>query len=440
MWNSYSQLYDKYRELALVAPRSLDVQFFLSLYNKEPSLWAIYHNAHKLLPNSHFVFIAEKGKKQKTKELSKPPTMVLFFFLCHSHKDEASYLIIINSVAGKRRKGERHGDMATPKGWNVFKIDKDLFFQTYKLRRFSYNVLKDATRKFNCENLIGRGGFADVYKGYLTFCTMNAARSNEGFAIAVKIIRNLGAQGDEAWQNEVTYLSKINHPNVVKLIGFCYEGEHRMLVFEYMTGGSLADHLLKEESVSKLNWTRRIKIAVGIARGLDYLHTYGRPLVHRDIKSSNVLLDDNFNAKISDFGLARYGPEGNHTHVSTRIVGTRGYFAPEYLATGHLTLKADVYSFGVVLLEILSGYDAVRKHSEGVMGDLAQWAKPFLRNKVELPHVIDMTLGNNVPIKEVSQFAEIILSCLCCCHKKRPTMAEIVVSLEQLEKNLGLLN
>ncbi|XP_027348159.1 probable serine/threonine-protein kinase PBL10 [Abrus precatorius] len=337
---------------------------------------------------------------------------------------------------GKCKKGERHGDMPIPKDWNVLKIEKGIVLEACKLKCFTYDVLKNATQKFNCQNLIGRGGFGDVYKGYLTYSTMDAARSNEGFPIAVKIIRRQGAQGDETWLNEVTYLSKINHSNVVKLIGFCYEDEHRMLVFEYMTGGSLADHLLEEESDSKLNWTRRIKIAVGIARGLDYLHTYGRPLIHRDIKSSNVLLDDNFNAKISDFGLARYGPEGSLTHVSTRVVGTRGYFAPEYITRGHLTPKADVYSFGVVLLEILSGYDAVRKHSEGAMGDLAQWAKPFLRNKVELPYVIDKSLGNNVSIKAVSEFSEIVLSCLCCSPKKRPTMAEVVVSLEKLEQNL----
>ncbi|XP_028762103.1 probable serine/threonine-protein kinase PBL11 [Neltuma alba] len=145
----------------------------------------------------------------------------------------------------------------------------------------------------------------------------------------------------------------------------------------------------------------------------------------------------NFNAKLSDFGLARDGPEDDQSHVSTRILGARVYFATEYIAAGHLTLKADVYSFGVFLLEILSGSGAVRKHSDGEVGNLAQWAEPFLSNKLELHRVIDKRLGHNFPMERTYELAQLILHCLCLNPEHRPTMAEVVAALEQIELNLG---
>ncbi|KAF2302404.1 hypothetical protein GH714_036201 [Hevea brasiliensis] len=222
------------------------------------------------------------------------------------------------------------------------------------------------------KNLIGQGGFGDVYKGYINLCTMDAAKpSDGGIAVAVKRLRSNRTQGHSEWENEMKFLSLLNHPNIVKLIGHCCEGEHRMLVYEYMTRGSLEAHLLRKND-TELNWKRRINIALGVARGLEYLHTRGKPVIHRDLKASNVLLGKDFNAKLSDFGLAKFGPQDDETHLITRVVGTRGYFAPEYFATGHLTLKTDVFSFGVVLLEILSGCEAIKKHSDGVATDLAQ--------------------------------------------------------------------
>ncbi|KAJ7943510.1 Protein kinase [Quillaja saponaria] len=345
-----------------------------------------------------------------------------------------------NSLSRKqtrKRGGDgRHGYIPNPRDWILLKVNKDIVLQSCKLNCFCFSVLKAATQKFNTKNLVGQGGSGDVYKGYLTYCTMNAARPNGGFAIAVKKLRRQKAQSHEEWLNELIYLSKLSHPNIVKLIGYCCEGENRILVYEYVSRGCLETQLLKENN-PELNWNRRIKIAVGAARALDYLHTYGRPVIHRDIKTSNVLLDADFNSKLSDFGLARDGPLGEHSHVSTRILGTRGYFAPEYIATGHLTLKADVYSFGVVLLEILSGSAAVKKYSDGVAGNLALWAEPYLSNKVELHQVIDKRLGKNIPMKECYKFADIIGRCLNSNPKSRPTMAEVVTDLEQLQLTLG---
>ncbi|CBI31996.3 unnamed protein product, partial [Vitis vinifera] len=189
------------------------------------------------------------------------------------------------------------------------------------------------------------------------------------------------------------------------------------------------------ERDTELTWGRRIKIAVGVARGLDHLHTVPRPIIHRDLKTSNVLLDADFNPKLSDFGLAKYGPHDHETHVSTRVLGTKGYVAPEYIGTGHLTLKSDVYSFGVVLLEILSGSSAVDRFSNGMLENLADHAKPYLSNKLRLPHVIDKRLGSNFSMEEAQELAEIILQCLNSDANSRPTMTEVLSSLEQLEQH-----
>ncbi|XP_059658499.1 probable serine/threonine-protein kinase PBL11 [Cornus florida] len=306
---------------------------------------------------------------------------------------------------------------------------------SYKLNHFCYCVLKIATQKFCEKNIIGQGGFGDVYKGWIDKCTMNAAKPGTGTPIAVKKLRNEGSQGCDDWLNELNVLSRLNHPNVVKLLGFCCEDKHRIIVYEYMTKKSLERHLSKAGN-GELNWSRRIKIALGSARGLEYLHTSAKPVIHRDIKSSNILLDNAFNAKLSDFGLAKFGSQGSDTPIVTRILGTQGYFAPEYVGTGRLTLKTDVYSFGVVLLEILSGSGAVKRYSNGKTGDLAKFAIPLLDNKEGVCRVIDKRLGRNQRIKEACEFAQIILQCLCLDPQCRPTMTEVVLALEKLEQKI----
>ncbi|KAE8023296.1 hypothetical protein FH972_009011 [Carpinus fangiana] len=332
---------------------------------------------------------------------------------------ERNSFISSNTKREKRGKDESHGYPIAPRWPLMGASRKDELLHAYKLNFFCYRDLKAATRKFSRKNFIGQGGFGDVYKGYINYCTMSAAKPGGPFAIA----------------NELKFLGRLNHPNIVKLIGYCSEGEHRILVYEYVTLGSLEAHLLKEDD-TELNWSRRIKIAVGVARGLDYLHRRGRPIIHRDVKASNVLLDVDFKAKLSDFGLAKYGPEGDQSHVSSsRILGTRGYFAPEYVWTGHLTLKTDIYSFGVVLLEIFSGYGAIRKHSDGAEGNLARWAEPYLSNKLDMHSVIDKRLEKNFPREGVQEFAEIILRCPSSDPKERPTMSEVVADLQGLQQH-----
>ncbi|XP_077224191.1 putative serine/threonine-protein kinase PBL11 [Tasmannia lanceolata] len=303
------------------------------------------------------------------------------------------------------------------------------------LDNFPYNVLKAATHKFDNKYLIGEGGFGQVYRAWIDVYTMTAAKPGEGLQVAIKKLKKGGQQGDGEWRTELTFLSQCNHPNVVKLMGSCSHGDHRILVYEYMARGSLESYLIRKGS-SRLNWSRRVKIAVGAARGLAYLHNARKPVIHRDLKSSNVLLDKDFTAKISDFGLAKFGPQGDKSHVSTRVLGTRGYFAPEYLATGHLTLMTDVYGFGVLLLEILSGSGAIREHTDGFVGNLTCWAKPYLCKKSELLHVIDPRIRGKFRMEEACKFANIILRCTDANPKSRPTMTEVVATLEQLEKSM----
>ncbi|KAF5793511.1 putative protein kinase RLK-Pelle-RLCK-VIIa-2 family [Helianthus annuus] len=299
----------------------------------------------------------------------------------------------------------------------------------HKLDQFRYKVLKAATGKFCSKNLAGQGGCSDVYKGWLGYRT---ATPGCGLPVAVKRIKKQGYQGLDEWNNELRILSSFHHPNVVKLLGYCAEGVHRMLVFEFMCNGSLEENLSRE-CCREVEWSKRMEIAKGLARGLEYLHNMDPPVIHRDIKSANILLDHDFTPKIADFGLSRFGPQGDKTHLSTRVLGTEGYFAPEYIGTGHLTLKTDVYSLGVVLLEILSGLKAVKRYPNGRRIELSQWATPYLNDKNQLHRVIDKRIIKNVDMEEAYDFATIISQCLTQDPRRRPTITQVLHSLQHIE-------
>ncbi|XP_022572263.2 probable serine/threonine-protein kinase PBL23 isoform X2 [Brassica napus] len=214
---------------------------------------------------------------------------------------------------------------------------------------FTFRELCVATKNFNPENQLGEGGFGRVYKGHI---------ETSEKVVAVKQLDKNGYQGNREFLVEVMMLSLLHHTNLVNLVGYCADGDQRILVYEYMPNGSLDDHLLDLARTKRkpLDWDTRMKVAAGAARGLEYLHeTADPPVVYRDFKASNILLDQEFNPKLSDFGLAKVGPTGGQTHVSTRVMGTYGYCAPEYALTGQLTMKSDVYSFGVVFLEMITG-------------------------------------------------------------------------------------
>jgi len=219
-------------------------------------------------------------------------------------------------------------------------------------QNFNFRELAIATNNFRQECLLGEGGFGRVYKGKL---------QASGQVVAVKQLDRNGLQGSKEFLGEVLALSVLHHENLVNLVGYCCDGDQRLLVYEYMSGGSLEDRLLGMGPNQKpLAWFARIKIAFGAAKGLEYLHEKTNPpVIYRELKPSNILLDEDFNPKLSDFGLARLGILGDKIHTSSRVMCTYGYCAPEYTKTGHLTLKSDVYSFGVVLLELITGRRAI---------------------------------------------------------------------------------
>ncbi|KAA8533003.1 hypothetical protein F0562_032880 [Nyssa sinensis] len=199
-----------------------------------------------------------------------------------------------------------------------------------------------------------------------------------------------------------------------------------------MPKGSLENHLFRR-GPQPLSWATRIKVAIGAARGLSFLHDAEEQVIYRDFKASNILLDADFNAKLSDFGLAKAGPTGDRTHVSTQVMGTHGYAAPEYVATGRLTAKSDVYSFGVVLLELLSGRRAVDKTKVGVEQNLVDWARPYLGDKRKLFRIMDTKLEGQYPQKGAYTAATLASQCLSTEPKVRPRMAEVLATLEQLQ-------
>ncbi|CAL5343091.1 unnamed protein product [Camellia sinensis] len=254
------------------------------------------------------------------------------------------------------------------KGWLGGKIsaDKELRGLDLQTGLFTFRQIKAATTNFDAANKIGEGGFGSVYKGLLS----------DGTVIAVKQLSAKSKQGNKEFVNEIGMISGLQHPNLVKLYGCCVEGNQLILIYEYMENNCLSRALFGRDAICKLklDWPTRQKICLGIARGLAYLHEESRlKIVHRDIKASNVLLDKEFNAKISDFGLAKLYEDDN-THISTRVAGTIGYMAPEYAMRGYLTNKADVYSFGVVALEIVSGKSNTNYRPKEEFVYLLDWA------------------------------------------------------------------
>ncbi|MCO5603486.1 hypothetical protein L7F22_057637 [Adiantum nelumboides] len=304
---------------------------------------------------------------------------------------------------------------------------------TNNLRAFTFNDLKSATRNFRPDSVLGEGGFGCVFKGWIDEQGFMATRPGTGIVIAVKKLNQEGLQGHKEWLAEVHFLGQLYHANLVRLIGYCAEDDHRLLVYEFMQRGSLENHLFRRGNHNQaLSWAIRMKVAVGAARGLTFLHDAEKPVIYRDFKTSNILLDSQYNAKLSDFGLAKDGPTGDDTHVSTRVMGTYGYAAPEYVSTGHLTAKSDVYSFGVVLLEILTGRRAVDKNKPGGEQNLVEWAIPYLNDKRKVFRLIDPRLEGQYSMKGAQRVANLALSCLNNEAKLRPLMRDIVTMLEPL--------
>ncbi|XP_057842775.2 probable serine/threonine-protein kinase PBL8 isoform X2 [Cryptomeria japonica] len=278
-------------------------------------------------------------------------------------------------------------------------------------------------------HMLGEGGFGTVHKGYIDD---NVRQGFKSMSVAVKILDQEGLQGHREWLAEVMFLGQLRHPHLVKLVGYCCEEEDRVLVYEFMPRGSLENHLFRKVSVP-LPWSARLKIAVGAAKGLAFLHGAENPVIYRDFKTSNILLDSDYTAKLSDFGLAKDGPEGDETHVSTRIMGTYGYAAPEYVMTGHLTARSDVYSFGVVLVELLTGRRSMDKTRPSREQNLADWARPYLNDRRKLLRIMDPRLEGHYSVKAAYKAASLAYQCLSQNPKARPLMKDVVETLEPLQ-------
>ncbi|KAL4571818.1 hypothetical protein LXL04_018583 [Taraxacum kok-saghyz] len=294
---------------------------------------------------------------------------------------------------------------------------------------FTLAELKVITQAFSSSNFLGEGGFGPVHKGFIDDKLRPGLKAQP---VAVKVLNIEGGQGHKEWLTEVVFLGQLRHSHLVKLIGYCYEDEHRLLVYEYMARGSLENQLFRRFSVS-LPWSTRMKIAQQAAKGLAFLHELENPVIYRDFKASNILLDSDYTAKLSDFGLAKDGPEGDDTHVSTRVMGTHGYAAPEYLMTGHLTAASDVYSFGVVLVELLTGRKSMDKTRSKWEQNLAEWARPQLKGGArKLSRIMDPRLEDQYSETGAEKAAELAYQCLSHRPKARPTMSMIVKALEPL--------
>ncbi|XLR56580.1 hypothetical protein S83_007252 [Arachis hypogaea] len=301
------------------------------------------------------------------------------------------------------------------------------------LEEYSLQVLLEATNNFSEDKKIGTGSFGSVYHATL----------QEGKEVAIKRAENSPhspsnatrrqEDKDSAFVNELESLSRLHHKNLVRLLGFYEDANERILVYEYMNNGSLNEHLHKLHTSTLMSWAVRIKVALDAARGIEYLHQYATPpIIHRDIKSSNILLDSKWTAKVSDFGLSLMGPEDEESHLSLLAAGTVGYMDPEYYRLQMLTTKSDVYSFGVVLLEILSGHKAIHKNENGVPRNVVDFMVPYI-NQDELHRVLDPRVPPPTPyeIEAVAYVGYLAADCVRLEGRDRPTMTEVANYLEK---------
>ncbi|KAJ4906786.1 putative receptor-like protein kinase [Raphanus sativus] len=297
---------------------------------------------------------------------------------------------------------------------------ESLIFSSSKIGyRYPLALIKEATNDFNESLVIGVGGFGKVYKGVLSDKT----------EIAVKRAAPKSRQGLAEFKTEIEMLSQFRHRHLVSLIGYCDENSEMIIVYEYMEKGTLKDHLYDSEN-QRLSWRQRLEICVGAARGLHYLHTgSARAVIHRDVKSANILLDENFMAKVADFGLSKTGPDLDQTHVSTAVKGSFGYLDPEYLTRQQLTEKSDVYSFGVVMLEVLCGRPVIDPSLPREKVNLIEWGMKLVK-KGKMEEILDPFLDGKVKVEEVKKYCELTEKCLAQNGVERPTMGDLLWNLE----------
>ncbi|XP_049396859.1 proline-rich receptor-like protein kinase PERK1 [Solanum stenotomum] len=304
--------------------------------------------------------------------------------------------------------------------------------------QFTYADLATATGGFSEANVLGQGGFGFVHKGVLT----------DGSVVAVKSLKSGSGQGEREFQAEVEIISRVHHRHLVSLVGYCITDGQRMLVYEFVSNGTLEYHL-HGKGRPVMDWGLRLKIALGSAKGLAYLHEDCHPrIIHRDIKGANILLDNNYEAMVADFGLAKL-TEDNNTHVSTRVMGTFGYLAPEYASSGKLSEKSDVFSFGVMLLELITGRRPLDTTNKLMDDSLVDWARPFLTKALEennYDELVDPRLEGNYDPDELQRMVACAAASVRHSARRRPKMSQILraldgdSSLEDLNEKAGKNN
>ncbi|XP_051116544.1 serine/threonine-protein kinase PBS1-like [Andrographis paniculata] len=341
----------------------------------------------------------------------------------HQKRDDPKELLsaIPSSISKLQSGGDRLKvrSNAGQKKDNASSPDLQIAAQT-----FTFRELAKATDNFRPECFLGEGGFGRVFKGKLP----------SGQVVAVKQLDRNGLQGNREFLVEVLMLSLLHQPNLVSLIGYCADGDQRLLVYEFMPLGSLEDHLhdlpLEKEA---LDWNTRMRIAAGAAKGLEYLHDKANPpVIYRDFKSSNILLDEGYSPKLSDFGLAKLGPTGDKSHVSTRVMGTYGYCAPEYAMTGQLTVKSDVYSFGVVFLELITGRRAIDLSLPQAEQNLVSWARPLFNDRRKFHKLADPRLQGKFPVRGLYQALAVASMCTQEQAAGRPMIGDVVTAISYL--------
>ncbi|XP_040999963.1 LRR receptor-like serine/threonine-protein kinase IOS1 isoform X1 [Juglans microcarpa x Juglans regia] len=282
-------------------------------------------------------------------------------------------------------------------------------------RQFTYSELQRITNNF--QRILGKGGFGTVYHGYI-----------DNTQVAVKTLSHSSVQGYQQFQSEVRLLTRVHHRNLTTLVGYCYEGTNMGLIFEYMANGDL-EAQLSDGNAKTLTWEDRLRIASDVAKGLEYLHCGCQPpIVHRDVKTTNILLNENMQAKLADFGLSKIFPTDGDTHVSTVVAGTPGYLDPEYHITNRLTEKSDVYSFGVVLLKIITSRPAIERSEART--HVSEFVRSMLA-KGDIKNIVDPRLHGNFNSNSVWKAVEIAIGCVSPTAAERPTMSQVVVDLKE---------
>jgi serine/threonine protein kinase len=350
---------------------------------------------------------------------SKNSTIVIFIAV------GASCLLLAFVATGiivfvRRRKGFEPHFPREEISWKI-KKEGSSTLPSHLCRYFTIAEIKAATNNFDDIFIIGVGGFGNVYKGYI----------DEGTPVAIKRLKPGSQQGVNEFMNEIDLLSQLRHIHLVSLIGYCNEGAEMILVYDFMQRGTLREYLYGSDN-EHLTWKQRLEILLGAARGLHYLHTGAKDnIIHRDVKSTNILLDEKWVAKVSDFGLSKVGPTGiAMTHVSTVVKGSLGYLDPEYYLRQRLTLKSDVYSFGVVLLEVLCARPPLVRSLEKKKASLVVWFQRCYKEGRIIEELVDPIIKDSITSECLRCYCQMVLSCLHDDGNQRMSMSDVVGALE----------